>query len=322
MIRVKLLSEPEYRALQKAQAVCSDYDASQFYDLLRSKGEFTDAESLTLLRHLHGEEAAAGKWYRRTTADGTPCLPAISPEAMYGLVVIENSRNGRYTPMAGAFTAIETEIRMEESLGGSPVSPLVWQAFAQLDMDILLVFRKKDFSFAWEIPIEEAFILENYPMDGKPVAVHVVSEYLREPEQRDGVWYVHNFFYDQKYSWSEDTGEILECLRQEFMGQPPLIKGLFPLETFEAMCRPGETEDPCIGCRLYEEPEQSPMLDPEEAMFLRQCLQCLSDEDRTIVILHAVARWKHRQIADYLQLPLSTVLSKYHRAIKKLREQL
>jgi len=69
-----------------------------------------------------------------------------------------------------------------------------------------------------------------------------------------------------------------------------------------------------------EEPEQSPMLDPEEAMFLRQCLQCLSDEDRTIVILHAVARWKHRQIADYLQLPLSTVLSKYHRAMKKLRE--
>ena len=45
----------------------------------------------------------------------------------------------------------------------------------------------------------------------------------------------------------------------------------------------------------------------------------LSDEERQIVVLHAVAGFKHREIADIVELPLPTVLSKYHRALKKLR---
>ena len=57
----------------------------------------------------------------------------------------------------------------------------------------------------------------------------------------------------------------------------------------------------------------------DDKVVIRQCMEKLSDEERQIVVLHAVAGFKHRQIAELLELPLPTVLSKYHRAIKKLK---
>ena len=48
-------------------------------------------------------------------------------------------------------------------------------------------------------------------------------------------------------------------------------------------------------------------------------LASLADEERRIVLLHAVTGLKHREIAALLELPLPTVLSKYHRALKKMR---
>ena len=54
----------------------------------------------------------------------------------------------------------------------------------------------------------------------------------------------------------------------------------------------------------------------------RECLERLSDQERQIVALHAVAGFKHREIAALLELPLSTVLAKYARAIRKLKQYL
>lgn len=61
---------------------------------------------------------------------------------------------------------------------------------------------------------------------------------------------------------------------------------------------------------------------PEDRMVLAACMERLSDEERQIVALHAVSGFKHREIAALLELPLSTTLSKYNRALKKLREYL
>ena len=61
------------------------------------------------------------------------------------------------------------------------------------------------------------------------------------------------------------------------------------------------------------------MLDPDDRILLQSCIKLLSEEEQQIVIFHAVAGCKHRNIAEMLDLPLSTVLSKYHRALKKLR---
>lgn len=63
-------------------------------------------------------------------------------------------------------------------------------------------------------------------------------------------------------------------------------------------------------------------LSREDWLVLDSCLQQLSDEERQIVMLHAVAGLRHREIAQYLDKPLPTVLSKYHRAIKKLRHSM
>ena len=48
--------------------------------------------------------------------------------------------------------------------------------------------------------------------------------------------------------------------------------------------------------------------------------RALSDEERQIAVLHAVSGMKFREIAELLGLPLSTVLSKYHRSMKRLRD--
>lgn len=58
---------------------------------------------------------------------------------------------------------------------------------------------------------------------------------------------------------------------------------------------------------------------PEDKLVLQACMKLLSDEERQIVLLHAVAGWKHREIAEWMSLSLSAVLSKYNRALKKLK---
>lgn len=60
-------------------------------------------------------------------------------------------------------------------------------------------------------------------------------------------------------------------------------------------------------------------MEADDRLLLTQCMTQLSDEERQIVVLHAAAGFRHREIADMLGLPLPTVLSKYHRTLKKLR---
>ena len=63
----------------------------------------------------------------------------------------------------------------------------------------------------------------------------------------------------------------------------------------------------------------SPLVTVEDRQVLRTALERLTDEERQVVTLHAVTGWKHKEIAHLLDLPLSTVLSKYRRALQKLR---
>ena len=58
----------------------------------------------------------------------------------------------------------------------------------------------------------------------------------------------------------------------------------------------------------------------DDVIVLRQAIKSLGGEERQIVMLHAVTGLKHREIAELLELPLSTVLSKYSRALLKLRK--
>jgi len=66
-------------------------------------------------------------------------------------------------------------------------------------------------------------------------------------------------------------------------------------------------------------PAQACGLDANERILLLYALAALGGEERRVVLLHAVTGMKHREIAALLELPLPTVLSKYHRALKKMR---
>ena len=66
-------------------------------------------------------------------------------------------------------------------------------------------------------------------------------------------------------------------------------------------------------------PAQECGLNADERTLLQGALASLADEERRMVLLHAVTGMKHREIAALLELPLPTVLSKYHRALKKMR---
>lgn len=60
-------------------------------------------------------------------------------------------------------------------------------------------------------------------------------------------------------------------------------------------------------------PAESPAVTPEDRQVLQQAMAALADEERQVVILHAITGLKHREIAHLLEMPLATVLSKYHR---------
>lgn len=70
---------------------------------------------------------------------------------------------------------------------------------------------------------------------------------------------------------------------------------------------------------LYIPTAKFPAVTAEDRLVLASCMKQLSDEESQIIMLHAVSGFKHREIAETLKLPLSTVLSKYRRALQKLR---
>jgi len=62
--------------------------------------------------------------------------------------------------------------------------------------------------------------------------------------------------------------------------------------------------------------------DQEDQLVLQTALKILSNEETEIILLHAISGFTHREIAKNLDMNLSTVLSKYHRGLKKLKKYL
>ena len=57
----------------------------------------------------------------------------------------------------------------------------------------------------------------------------------------------------------------------------------------------------------------------DDKLLIETILKALSEEDRNIVVLHVVDGFKFYEVARILDLKLSTTLSKYHRAMKRLK---
>lgn len=65
--------------------------------------------------------------------------------------------------------------------------------------------------------------------------------------------------------------------------------------------------------------ESNERVSPEDKIVLEHCLRDLADDEREILLLHVLSGLKHREIAELTDRPLSTVLSKYHRTLIKMR---
>ena len=80
-----------------------------------------------------------------------------------------------------------------------------------------------------------------------------------------------------------------------------------------------DTQDPA---ELSNDKNFSYVTDAEDRLVLEAVLEKLTEEEREIILLYAVSGMRHREIAESLNMKLSTLLSKYHRGLKILRSYL
>lgn len=60
-------------------------------------------------------------------------------------------------------------------------------------------------------------------------------------------------------------------------------------------------------------------LSAEDRLVIRSCLEGLNNSEQQAVLLHVLGGFRFHEIASFTGEPLSTVLSRYRRAMKKLR---
>lgn len=59
----------------------------------------------------------------------------------------------------------------------------------------------------------------------------------------------------------------------------------------------------------------------EDRIVLEKMFEQLSAEDRNLIIMHDIGGLKYREIAKLLDMPLGTVMARYHRGIRKLQKE-
>ena len=78
-----------------------------------------------------------------------------------------------------------------------------------------------------------------------------------------------------------------------------------------------------VSAEDLEFPEtENPFATAEDRMILQTAIRCLEDDERQIVMLHAVAGLKYREIAEQMHISLPAAVSRYHRALQKLQKHL
>lgn len=104
------------------------------------------------------------------------------------------------------------------------------------------------------------------------------------------------------------------------MGKP--LAWLFTIakNLFYQKLRREKNETKVDPMEISDDKRFSYVTDIEDRLVLEGVLRLLTQEEREIIMLYAVSGMKHKEIAENLGLNLSTTLSKYHRALRKLRD--
>jgi len=75
--------------------------------------------------------------------------------------------------------------------------------------------------------------------------------------------------------------------------------------------------------RVGEWPEEDPdLLDKLDPALVHEAIKALPDGGRSILVMHALEGYKHREIAEVLDISESTSKTQYHRALGLLRKQI
>lgn len=107
---------------------------------------FRDAESIEFLRKGFNAEFVEGDWFSVVTPDGRFCISSMELDVPYGLVLIHNSKLGRYTHY---FPAYEN----------------TWNALNSLPIDLLVEYSLNDEYFPHFC--NHRHIIVNYPHNGE-----------------------------------------------------------------------------------------------------------------------------------------------------------
>ena len=117
---------------------------------------------------------------------------------------------------------------------------------------------------------------------------------------------------------THDTFVLIYKHAKQYRAEGKPLAWIFTIELnlIRKLCnsqRPNLSLDEAIGTKSSESDFTNQIINSQ---FLK-----LSPEEREIITLHVVSGLKHREIAKLLDKPLSTVLSKYNRAIKRLQAE-
>ncbi|NMC56842.1 MAG: RNA polymerase sigma factor [Eubacteriaceae bacterium] len=62
------------------------------------------------------------------------------------------------------------------------------------------------------------------------------------------------------------------------------------------------------------------IINNEDRLIFKAVFNVLNELEREIIMLHSISGLAHKEIAQILSIPLSTILSKYHRSLKKIKK--
>lgn len=106
------------------------------------------------------------------------------------------------------------------------------------------------------------------------------------------------------------------CDNYDYRGKP--MNWIFTITKNFALMR--IRKDSKYSCDEFDEKILfSNSISNDDKLILKDMLLELSNEERQIIIMHLIGNLKHHDIAKIMELNLSTTISKYHRALKKLR---
>ena len=71
-----------------------------------------------------------------------------------------------------------------------------------------------------------------------------------------------------------------------------------------------------------DHPDQGMKETIHDKILIEKMMTLLNNEEREIIVLHIIEGFAFREISSIMDIGLSTVLSKYHRSLKKLRNSM